>query len=527
MKLAGYIRVSSDEQIDGYSLSAQEKAIHDFASLRGWQVIHIYVEAGRSAKDDQRPQFQQMIQDAESGHFDVIAVHKLDRFSRSLIDVMTYLNQLDKIGVSFVSVTEDFDFSTPIGKVILAMLGAFAQWYLDNLSNEVRKGKVERARKGGWNGTLSYGYTTPQRLRDKLAGELSPEDKLLIEQTLLKYPSTGDTDAIPCPFDSPAVVLAYEAYATGQHTDKSIAELLNNHGYRISARKGTNLLSRDTVGNMLKNRFYLGETSYGVRVEGKQRQWIPGSHEAIITVNLFDSVQEIRENRYAKYSPRPSHAKRTYPLTPFLISLETGTKWEGRVQRKKRRYFRRKTDELAGRVIYAEQLESKIGDFLTDIKLPVAWQSEVKRKEVYTPPKYELDNLKSQLERLKKLFMFGDITEDEYIKESNHLKQKINQIEQASQVDPHQIIQVGEVITNIKDIWSIANLEEKEKLCQQLFTKIYTRDVEIVAIEPTPVLYEILMLGWSFGEDRERIRSSNPLYLKVNTTMATVRLLVS
>ena len=90
-KVAGYIRVSTDEQLDGYSLSAQEKAIYDFASLKGWQVVNIYREEGKSAKSDLRPVFQQMIDDAKAGQFDVIAVHKLDRFSRSLIDVMTSL----------------------------------------------------------------------------------------------------------------------------------------------------------------------------------------------------------------------------------------------------------------------------------------------------------------------------------------------------------------------------------------------------------------------------------------------------
>jgi len=287
MKAVGYIRVSTDEQIDGYSLSAQEKAIRDFASLRGWQVTHIYIEAGVSAKDDNRPEFQRMIQDATAGHFDVICVHKLDRFSRSLIDCMTYLNQLNEHKVSFVSVTEDFDFSTPIGKVILAMLAAFAQWYLDNLSNEVSKGKKERARKGGWNGTLSFGYTTPQRLRDRLNEKPTPEDAKLIESTLETYPSAGDTDAVPCPFDSPAVTFAFDAYATGQHSHRSVADLLNSHGYRITSRRGSGLFSGDTVGNLLKNRFYLGETSYGVRVKGRDRKWMPGSHDAIVSHDTF------------------------------------------------------------------------------------------------------------------------------------------------------------------------------------------------------------------------------------------------
>lgn len=503
-RVAGYIRVSSDEQVDGYSLSAQEKAIQDFASLRGWQVINIYREEGKSAKSDLRPVFQQMIDDAKSGHFDVIAVHKLDRFSRSLIDVMTYLNELNEHGVSFVSVTEDFDFSTPIGKVILAMLAAFAQWYLDNLSNEVSKGKKERARKGGWNGTLSFGYTTPQRLRDRLNSKPSPEDHKLIQSALDHYPDAGDTHAIPCPFDSPAVKLAYEAYVTGQYTDKSVAELLNNHGYRISARNGISLLSRDTVGNMLKNRFYLGETSYGEKVKGRERQWMPGSHDAIVSHDLFEQVQLIRQQRYTKFSPKPHNIKRVYPLTPILLAVETGLKWEGQVQRHKRRYMRRKTADVSGRVVYADDMEQQVGNFLKDIVLDSSWQTHVQREQQPQQPTYEIDNLKSQLERLKKLFLFGDIAEDEYIKESNHLKQEIKKIEDRTAIDVNKVIELGQIVENIHDIWLLADLSEKEQLTKQLFEKMYTKDTRIVAVEPTPVLWHLLKLGRRVGEDRIR-----------------------
>lgn len=505
MKVAGYIRVSSEEQVDGYSLSAQEKAIYDFASLRGWQVVHIYREEGKSAKSDLRPQFQAMIKDAKSGHFDVIAVHKLDRFSRSLIDVMTYLNELNEHGVSFVSVTEDFDFSTPIGKVILAMLAAFAQWYLDNLSSEVSKGKKERARKGGWNGTLSYGYTTPQRLRDKLNSKPSTDEQTLIEATLDEYPNAGQTDAIPCPFDSPAVKLAYEMYGTGQYSASQIADTLNRQGYRISTRNENSLLSTDTVGNMLKNRFYIGETSYGAKVKGRERQWMPGGHDPIISHDLFEQVTMIRENRHAKYNPNPHNQKRCYPLTPLLIAVETGKRWRGQVQRNQRRYLRTNTDDLSGRVVFAEELEDRVGDFLKDLTLLPNWQLHVQSiEQPEKKPVYEINKMKSQLERLKKLFIFGDIDENYYLRESNKLKNELNRHENAQDIDTAKIVELGQIIENVHEIWFLANLEEKEQLALQLFEKIYLKDTTIVAVEPTPVLWQLLQHGTRFGEDRIR-----------------------
>jgi len=526
MKAVGYIRVSTDEQIDGYSLSAQENAIRGFASSKGWQVTHIYIEAGKSAKDDNRPQFQQMIQDAQHGHFDVIVVHKLDRFSRNLVDCMTYLNQLDKWNVAFASVTEQFDFSTPMGKVMLAMLGAFAQWYLDNLSNEVSKGKKERARKGGWNGTLSFGYTTPQRLRDRLNSKPSDDDVKLIQSTLEQYPSAGDTDAIPCPFDSPAIVLAFDAYATGQHSQRSVADLLNTHGYRITSRRGSRLFSGDTVGNMLKNRFYLGETSYGVRVKGKDRNWMAGSHDAIINYDIFERVQQVMSKRDSKFNVTPHNAKRIYPLSGLLYSAD-GTKWKGHVQRKVRRYRRPKTDERAGKVIRADELEGRIGEFLRGIHLIPSWQHHVKSIEEKQTPKFEADKLTLQLQRLSDLFVFGDISREDYIKRRNLLKQQIKQIKDSLSVDVNNVIELGQIVENIHDIWNLANLSEKEQLCQQLFEAIYVEDGMIVAVKPTTVLWHLLQHGVRIGEDRDRNRISYPLDLHPQTTLENLRYMLA
>ncbi|MFC1961188.1 recombinase family protein, partial [Chloroflexota bacterium] len=108
-RAAIYTRVSSEEQVDGYSLSAQEVETRRVCQQKGWEVVRVYTDPGRSGRTAIRPGFQAMIDDAEAGQFDVIVVHKLDRFSRSLLDTLSYLGQLDKTNVSFISATEDFD----------------------------------------------------------------------------------------------------------------------------------------------------------------------------------------------------------------------------------------------------------------------------------------------------------------------------------------------------------------------------------------------------------------------------------
>ncbi len=159
MKAAIYVRVSSAElQLDGYSLDAQLTSCKELAAERGWDVVDVYIDPGVSARTTERPQFQAMMQAAQARRLDVVIVHKLDRFSRSVVDLLTALHDLEVMGVTLFSATEQFDFSTPMGQVMLTMLGAFAQWYLDSLGAETAKGKRARAEAGLWNGAVPFGY---------------------------------------------------------------------------------------------------------------------------------------------------------------------------------------------------------------------------------------------------------------------------------------------------------------------------------------------------------------------------------
>ncbi len=158
MRAVGYRRVSMKDQVDGHSLDAQENNIQRYAADHGWQLINIYIDAGISAKKgSHRPAFEQLMQDAQDKKFEVVVVDKIDRFYRHLNGLLTTLDQLNSYGVSFASVQEHLDFTSPWGKLMLTVLGMLAEIYLDNLRQETRKGKVERAHKGLWMGGIPYG----------------------------------------------------------------------------------------------------------------------------------------------------------------------------------------------------------------------------------------------------------------------------------------------------------------------------------------------------------------------------------
>ena len=151
VRAALYQRVSSEEQIEGYSLDAQDRAGRLYCQTHGWEVVQVYRDEGRSARTDdlaKRPAFQQMLADAEAGLIDVVVVHKLDRFARNRRVAFEAFERLGKARVGFVSFTEQMDYSSPSGQLMLTMLVGLSQFYSDNLSLETKKGKAERKAQG-------------------------------------------------------------------------------------------------------------------------------------------------------------------------------------------------------------------------------------------------------------------------------------------------------------------------------------------------------------------------------------------
>ena len=160
MKKAGlYARVSTKEQTEGYSLDAQLDAMRDYSQSKGYQVVGEYVDGGHSGRSDNRPQFKKLIADAQAGLFDMVMVHKFDRFARSREYSVIYKALLRKIGIPVLSVMEPTDPDSPTAIITEGMLEVLGEWYSANLAQEVRKGKMKAAKMGRWQGGwIKYGY---------------------------------------------------------------------------------------------------------------------------------------------------------------------------------------------------------------------------------------------------------------------------------------------------------------------------------------------------------------------------------
>lgn len=130
-RAAGYIRVSDESQVDGHSLEAQRQEIARHCDVHRYNLLRIYADEGVSAYTDRieaRPQFAQLLNDAENGMYDIVIVHTMDRWARrSAVQTQT-LERLGKARVGFVSITENIDYTTPHGKLVLNFLGATSEF---------------------------------------------------------------------------------------------------------------------------------------------------------------------------------------------------------------------------------------------------------------------------------------------------------------------------------------------------------------------------------------------------------------
>ena len=157
MRAVIYARFSTDKQREE-SIEAQERACREYAAAHGYSVSAVYADRAASGKTDRRPDFQRMMRDAKSQRFDVVLVHKYNRFARRMSDHVRYEDKLNSYGVQLIAVAEDF--GTGKEAVIMkALMRSLSEYYIIDLSDEVKKGHRENAMKALHNGGLApFGY---------------------------------------------------------------------------------------------------------------------------------------------------------------------------------------------------------------------------------------------------------------------------------------------------------------------------------------------------------------------------------
>lgn len=271
LRIAVYIRVSSTRQaVEGDSLEAQRndsrKAIEYRRDVGNWQVASVdhYVDAGRSAKNQNRPELQRLKGDITEGKVDVVLVVKLDRLTRSLLDFVELWELFATHDVRLVSLREDFDTSSAMGEAMIKLIMIFAELERKLTAERTLATMLDRTERGLWNGGFIYGY------------ESDPDDpgKLVIDHEWAAIIRTHFFNA----FEELGSVGAVQRQLrkAGIRLPKSKTK----HG-KI---KGGTHFAKQQVTRILRNRIYLGELHWGDAV-------CTDSHEPIIDQRQFDRVQ--------------------------------------------------------------------------------------------------------------------------------------------------------------------------------------------------------------------------------------------
>ena len=157
-----YARVSTANQVDGFSLDAQQAKLQAFCFAQGWDVCpdHIYIDAGESGKSTDRPAFNAMMQAAHDGKIARIVSIKLDRVARNVKAFLELVDELQAIGVDLVLLAENFDTGTPNGRFALTVFAALAELERSTIRDRVMTGRKQKALEGGFcGGNIPLGYT--------------------------------------------------------------------------------------------------------------------------------------------------------------------------------------------------------------------------------------------------------------------------------------------------------------------------------------------------------------------------------
>lgn len=257
-----YVRVSTQEQAtEGYSIDEQLSRLNGYCNSLGWIVVDSFIDGGYSGANTNRPALKRLISACNDRLADCVVVYKLDRLSRSQKDTLALIeDSFLANNVDFISMTENFDTSTPFGKAMIGILSVFAQLEREQIKERMAMGKEGRAKSGKYHGggyiPVGYEYT--------------------------------DGELIVNNYEAMQIQEIHSLYQSGE-SFRNIAKIMNDKGY--SQKYGSWQVKR--VRQVLLSPLYMGMISH-------KGETIPGTHQPIISPECFDKTNQVYQNRNTK-----------------------------------------------------------------------------------------------------------------------------------------------------------------------------------------------------------------------------------
>ena len=412
MKVFLYARKSTDdEERQILSIDAQRNELREYAKKQGLVIVREFVES-MTAKEPGRPIFNDMLRRVEKGDADTLLAWHPDRLARNSMDggKIIYLVDTGKLtGLKFPSFWFD---NTPQGKFVLNMAFGQSKYYVDALSENVRRGMREKIRRGVYPHRPPLGYVNEPRLRT-----------IEIHQQ-----------------KAPLVRRLFETYATGRHNLDEMTDLAAKWGL-LSHREEP--LARSMIPKILADRFYVGFFRW-------LREEHPGKHEPLISMDLFEQVQRVIVER-GRGHYRTKKQRRPLAFLGFIRCDECGARVTA--ERQKGHHYYRCTkkfgpcdlagylrEEALGNLMRCELRRVGISDEWAELMLA---QIENWRQNEADSTSTELQRFRNRIaevetktKRLLDVFLDGSITREDYaarksefLSERARLREKLNEIE--------------------------------------------------------------------------------------------------
>jgi site-specific DNA recombinase len=256
MLTVAYCRVSTEEQAEeGFSVEGQADKLRSYAELRELGSVTVIADPGISGKSLNRPGVQHLLEAVEAGYVTTVLVWRLDRLSRNLQDLILLADLFGTHGVALHSVSENLDLSSAAGRMFYNILGTFAQYFREQLAENVKMGNERALREGRYINRPKFGY-------DLDDGQLVPNEKAVIVREIFRLRAEG------------------ESYRT------------------IEERTG---VLYSSVSSILQSRVYVGERP-------RHGGYLPGSHEPIVTGEEWQAANKrLRRGRHTSTDPLAGH----------------------------------------------------------------------------------------------------------------------------------------------------------------------------------------------------------------------------
>ena len=422
-----YPRVSTDDQVrEGFSLDEQEKEMKKLCMYKNYQIYKVYREEGVSAKNMNRPKFQEMMQDLKDGKINRIIVYKLDRLTRSIQDLEVICKLIEKYHCSLDSVSEEINTDTAMGVFFIRMTTILAQLEIERTSERTKFGLKGAAKNGHFCGKAPIGYRKINK-------------KLVIDD-----------------LESEVVKEIFDDYVNGLSVC-TITKKLNNK----------NALNRNwrttTIDRMLSNYIYCGDYLYGKRAKNMKPIHLENICPAIIDKETFKMVQTQKERNLKNYT-----RKHTYVYMQKIVCSKCNKIMGGSstTSRNKPTQIYYKCNCCNTR-INEKKIEKPLMLFLNDmldyyLLIDNNFKSFFNEDLNIEIDKYNkmLDKCNKKLKKIKEAYLDDLIDKDEFITEEKTIKSQINDLE----FKLNHLNNVNNNENNKKDLNLYYNLLQLEKM---------------------------------------------------------------